>query len=48
MQIINNKIGPKVRSECIDVKENTVGGLIEGNTFDGSGEHAWHLCDRLP
>lgn len=33
----NNKIGPNVRAELIDVKEGTTGGSIQGNTFDGAG-----------
>jgi hypothetical protein len=36
-QVINNKIGPFVAAECIDIKEGTTGGLIKGNTFDSQG-----------
>lgn len=36
-RVINNKIGPNVRSEGVDVKEGTTGGLLQGNTFDGHG-----------
>ncbi|MEV6282929.1 hypothetical protein [Kribbella sp. NPDC051770] len=38
-----NKIGPTT-SEAVDVKEGTTGGLLEGNTFDGSalsGADSW-------
>ncbi|MFI9602103.1 NosD domain-containing protein [Streptomyces sp. NPDC052043] len=37
VQIIDNRIGPNVGGENIDIKEGTTGGLISGNTFDGSG-----------
>lgn len=40
LQILNNTVGPGVTAEMIDVKENTQGGLIQGNYFDGSGEQA--------
>ncbi len=33
----NNKIGPNVRAELIDVKEGTTGGTIVDNTFNGAG-----------
>jgi len=33
----NNKLGPNVRAEHIDVKEGTSGGLIQHNHFDGAG-----------
>ncbi|MFB6889043.1 right-handed parallel beta-helix repeat-containing protein [Kitasatospora sp. NPDC056327] len=33
----NNRIGPYVTAEGIDVKEGTSGGTIRGNTFDGRG-----------
>jgi nitrous oxidase accessory protein NosD len=35
--VTDNKIGPGVAAELIDIKEGTVGGTISGNTFDGSG-----------
>lgn len=37
VQILNNTIGPNVGGENIDLKEGTTGGLVSGNTFDGSG-----------
>ncbi len=36
-QVLNNKIGPYVAAECIDIKEGTTGGLIDGNTFEAQG-----------
>jgi hypothetical protein len=36
-QILNNKIGPYVAAECIDIKEGTTGGLIKGNHFESQG-----------
>ena len=35
--IRNNKLGPNVRAELIDVKEGTTGGVIQDNSFDGAG-----------
>ncbi|MFJ1587014.1 right-handed parallel beta-helix repeat-containing protein [Streptomyces sp. NPDC088197] len=37
VQILNNVIGPNIGAENIDLKEGTTGGLVSGNTFDGSG-----------
>lgn len=36
-KVLNNKIGPFVAAECIDIKEGTTGGLIKGNTFEAQG-----------
>jgi hypothetical protein len=36
-KVLNNKIGPYVAAECIDIKEGTKGGLIKGNTFEAQG-----------
>ena len=36
-QVINNKIGPFVAAECIDIKEGTTGGIIRGNSFESKG-----------
>lgn len=33
----NNKLGPNIRAEHIDVKEGSSGGLIQNNAFDGVG-----------
>ncbi|MCU1682895.1 MAG: hypothetical protein JWQ81_3634 [Amycolatopsis sp.] len=38
IQVLNNKIGPGVAAEGIDIKEGTHDGLISGNTLDGTGE----------
>jgi nitrous oxidase accessory protein NosD len=35
--ITGNVIGPRIGGENIDIKEGTTGGVISGNTFDGSG-----------
>ncbi|WP_238007087.1 cellulose binding domain-containing protein [Dactylosporangium sp. AC04546] len=37
VQVLNNRIGPGVAAEAIDVKEGTFNGVIRGNTFDGQG-----------
>ncbi|HZE40846.1 MAG TPA: right-handed parallel beta-helix repeat-containing protein [Stackebrandtia sp.] len=37
VQVRDNKIGPDVAAEPIDVKEGTTGGEISGNTFNGQG-----------
>ncbi|WP_420711765.1 right-handed parallel beta-helix repeat-containing protein [Streptomyces sp. NRRL F-5123] len=37
VRISDNVIGPNVGGENIDIKEGTTGGVISGNTFDGSG-----------
>lgn len=42
-QVLRNRIW-NTTAECIDVKEGTTGGLIEGNVFDGSmlsGADSW-------
>jgi hypothetical protein len=36
-RVLNNKIGPYVAAECIDIKEGTTGGIIKGNTFEAQG-----------
>lgn len=37
VSVLNNRIGPGVTAEEVDVKEGTTGGLVQGNTLDGSG-----------
>ncbi|MFF0273252.1 right-handed parallel beta-helix repeat-containing protein [Streptomyces sp. NPDC004330] len=37
VQVLDNRIGPAVAAEHIDVKEGTFDGVIRGNTFDGTG-----------
>ncbi|WP_372665859.1 right-handed parallel beta-helix repeat-containing protein [Amycolatopsis kentuckyensis] len=38
VQVLDNKIGPGVAAEGIDIKEGTHDGVISGNTLDGTGE----------
>jgi hypothetical protein len=35
--ILNNKIGPGIAAECIDIKEGTTGGIVKENSFDATG-----------
>lgn len=44
-KVLNNKIGPFVAAECIDIKEGTTGGLISGNTFDAKGIQGANSAD---
>ncbi|CAG2182145.1 unnamed protein product, partial [Oppiella nova] len=44
-QVLNNKIGPGVTAECIDIKEGSCCGVIKGNTFDGSGLSGQNSAD---
>ncbi|MFI9007784.1 cellulose binding domain-containing protein [Actinosynnema sp. NPDC053489] len=37
VQVLGNRVGPGVAAEHVDVKEGTVGGVIRGNAFDGTG-----------
>jgi hypothetical protein len=37
-QVLNNTFGPNVKSENVDAKPGTTGGLIQGNTFACAGE----------
>jgi hypothetical protein len=41
----NNRIGPNIGSDMVDVKAGTTGTLVAGNTFDGRGsrteQRAW-------
>jgi hypothetical protein len=37
VQVLNNRVGPDVAAEHVDVKEGTVGGVIRGNTWNGQG-----------
>ncbi|HEV2345316.1 MAG TPA: carbohydrate binding domain-containing protein [Actinocrinis sp.] len=34
----NNTLGPNITAENIDIKEGTTGGLVQGNSFDATGE----------
>lgn len=42
---INNRIGPNVRAEHLDLKEGTTGGEVRGNTFDGTGMSGANFAD---
>lgn len=44
-KVLNNKIGPFVSAECIDIKEGTTGGLISGNRFDAKGIQGANSAD---
>ena len=35
--VIENRIGPDVAAECIDIKEGSTGGIIRGNYFNSKG-----------
>ncbi|WP_442792106.1 cellulose binding domain-containing protein [Micromonospora sp. NBC_01796] len=37
VQVLDNRIGPYVTAEHLDIKEGTEGGVVRGNTFDGRG-----------
>lgn len=36
-QVLDNVFGPGVTAEHVDAKEGTSGGVVRGNTFDGTG-----------
>jgi len=44
-KVLNNRIGPGVAAELLDIKEGTVDGLISGNTFDGTGIQGENSAD---
>jgi hypothetical protein len=37
VSVLDNRIGPGVAAEHVDIKEGTTGGVLRGNTFDGRG-----------
>ncbi|WP_238019773.1 cellulose binding domain-containing protein [Dactylosporangium sp. AC04546] len=45
VEVLDNRIGPYVSAEHIDVKEGTSNGLIRGNTFDGTGISGQNSAD---
>ncbi|WP_260605208.1 discoidin domain-containing protein [Streptomyces sp. WAC01280] len=45
VQVLDNRIGPNVTAEHIDVKEGTADGVIRGNTFDGTGISGQNSAD---
>jgi len=38
VQVLDNRIGPNVAAEGIDIKEGTHDGVVSGNILDGTGE----------
>jgi hypothetical protein len=44
-QVIDNTIGPSTAAECVDIKEGTTGGIVRGNTFDGTGMSGDNFAD---
>ncbi|TCO60495.1 right-handed parallel beta-helix repeat-containing protein [Actinocrispum wychmicini] len=47
VQVLDNKIGPGVAAEGVDIKEGTHDGLIAGNIFDGTGEKNQNSGDSV-
>ncbi|MDF2699034.1 MAG: hypothetical protein K0Q49_590 [Haloplasmataceae bacterium] len=45
--IKNNTLGPNVAAEHIDIKEGTLGTIIENNTFNGTGISGVHYADSF-
>lgn len=44
-KVINNRFGPDISAEAIDIKEGTEGSIIEGNNFDGNGMSGANFAD---
>jgi hypothetical protein len=45
--ILNCVLGPDVGAELIDIKEGTSGGVVRGNTLDGTGISGENFADSL-
>ncbi|NUT53828.1 MAG: hemagglutinin protein [Saccharothrix sp.] len=45
VQVLGNRIGPRVAAEHVDVKEGTFDGVIRGNWFDGTGISGQNSAD---
>ena len=45
VQVIGNAFGPGIAAEHIDIKEGTEGGVVRGNTFDGTGLSGQNSAD---
>jgi hypothetical protein len=45
VQVLDNRIGPNIAAEPVDVKEGTFDGVIRGNTFDGRGISGQNSAD---
>lgn len=46
-KVTNNKLGPNVGAELVDIKEGTTGAEITGNTFDGAGQSGENDADSF-
>ena len=44
-QAVNNRFGPNIAAEHIDIKEGTVNGVVLGNTFDARGISGANYAD---
>ncbi|MFD7659336.1 cellulose binding domain-containing protein [Actinosynnema sp. NPDC059797] len=45
VRVLGNHVGPHVTAEAVDVKEGTSGGVVRGNTFDGTGLSGQNSAD---
>lgn len=45
VQVLDNAFGPGIAAEHIDIKEGTEGGVVRGNTFDGTGLSGQNSAD---
>ncbi|MFJ3899664.1 right-handed parallel beta-helix repeat-containing protein [Streptomyces sp. NPDC090083] len=45
VQVLNNRIGPNVAAEGLDIKEGTKSGIVTGNTFNGIGSQNENSAD---
>ncbi|CAG2116820.1 unnamed protein product, partial [Medioppia subpectinata] len=45
IQVLNNRIGPNVAAEEIDIKEGSCCGVIKNNVFDGTGMSGENYAD---
>lgn len=45
VEVLDNRFGPNIAAEHIDVKEGTFDGVISGNTFDGTGISGQNSAD---
>ena len=43
--MLNNKFGPNITAEAIDIKEGTCNGTIIGNIFNGTGMSGQNFAD---
>jgi hypothetical protein len=45
VQVLNNRIGPNVAAEGLDIKEGTNNGIVTGNSFNGIGSQNENAAD---